>query len=200
MHPPVKMPRTVETEYATPRQVPPGTSEVKSTPGQGTETKAFMPRRNLLSLVEDFDRSLPTWPSSKPADTAATLADAHPYSCHQRSQRGLAKVAARTENSTGPRRCVNAQHGRPDCLHLGNDHRAARRGSNARPFPQRTSSCSSRPGTPCETTVRIGTPLTSLPTLLPARWPASSKPSVKSLSPFAAAPGCSRNDSAASNS
>jgi hypothetical protein len=50
------MPRTVQTEYATPTQVSPGTSGVKSTPGQGKETKAFMPRRNLLSLVEGFNR------------------------------------------------------------------------------------------------------------------------------------------------
>ena len=50
------MPRTVATEYATPTQVSPGTSGVKSTPGQGKETRAFMPRQNLLSLVEDFNR------------------------------------------------------------------------------------------------------------------------------------------------
>ena len=50
------MPRTVQTEYATPTEVSPGTSGVKSTPGQGKETKAFMPRRNLLSLVEGFNR------------------------------------------------------------------------------------------------------------------------------------------------
>lgn len=48
-----KMLRTVETEDPT---VSAGTSGVKSTLGQGTETKAFMLRRNLLSLLENFGR------------------------------------------------------------------------------------------------------------------------------------------------
>jgi long-chain acyl-CoA synthetase len=50
------MPRTIETEYPSPGGMAVGTLGVKSTSGQGTETKAFMPRQNLLSLFEDFRR------------------------------------------------------------------------------------------------------------------------------------------------
>jgi long-chain acyl-CoA synthetase len=50
------MPPTVETEDPAERCLSVAGTEVKSTPGQGTETKAFMPRRNLLTLFEDFAR------------------------------------------------------------------------------------------------------------------------------------------------
>jgi len=45
------MPRTVQTQYATPTEVSPGTSGVKSTPGQGKEhRRADRPRRFRESL------------------------------------------------------------------------------------------------------------------------------------------------------
>ena len=47
---------TVEAEPETLGRILAVTSEVKSTPGQGTETKPFMPRRNLLSVFENFGR------------------------------------------------------------------------------------------------------------------------------------------------
>ena len=50
------MQSTVETEYGRSLSVSDEVSEVKSQPGQGTETKPFMPRRNLLTLFNDFAR------------------------------------------------------------------------------------------------------------------------------------------------
>jgi long-chain acyl-CoA synthetase len=50
------MPPTVETESQTLAWISSDASGVESTPGQGTETKAFMPRRNLLTLFDDFAR------------------------------------------------------------------------------------------------------------------------------------------------
>src|SRR5262252_6406198 len=50
------MPPPVGTEYQTLEGVSARASGVKSTPGQGAETKAFMPRRNLLTLFADFSR------------------------------------------------------------------------------------------------------------------------------------------------
>src|SRR5215469_13798882 len=47
---------TAEAEYQTPEHVSARASGVKSTPGQSAETKAFMPRRNLLTLFADFSR------------------------------------------------------------------------------------------------------------------------------------------------
>jgi len=46
----------IGTEYGSSLRVLKETSEVKLSPGQGTETKAFMPRRNLLTLFDDFAR------------------------------------------------------------------------------------------------------------------------------------------------
>src|SRR5216110_2287492 len=50
------MPPIIEMECRTPPRVSARTSELESTPGQGKETKAFMPRRNLLTLFDDFAR------------------------------------------------------------------------------------------------------------------------------------------------
>jgi long-chain acyl-CoA synthetase len=50
------MQSSMETEYERCLRVCEEASEVKSSPGQGTETKAFMPRRNLLTLFNDFAR------------------------------------------------------------------------------------------------------------------------------------------------
>ena len=47
---------TLETEYGTSFRASGETSEVKSSPGQSTETKPLMPRRNLLTLFNDFAR------------------------------------------------------------------------------------------------------------------------------------------------
>src|SRR5215471_17009816 len=47
---------TAEAEYQTPERVSGRASGVKSTPGQSAETNAFMPRRNLLTLFNDFAR------------------------------------------------------------------------------------------------------------------------------------------------
>ena len=47
---------TIEVEYGRSLRVTGEASEVKSSPVQSTETKAFMPRRNLLTLFNDFAR------------------------------------------------------------------------------------------------------------------------------------------------
>lgn len=46
----------IEMEYGRSLRVCEEVSEVKSSPGQSIETKAFMPRRNLLTLFDDFAR------------------------------------------------------------------------------------------------------------------------------------------------
>jgi long-chain acyl-CoA synthetase len=51
------MPPIVEAESVTTHRLSATGSGVKSTLGQGKETKALMPRRNLLSLFDDFARS-----------------------------------------------------------------------------------------------------------------------------------------------
>jgi len=51
-----KMPSTVETENGISLRVASKGSEVKSSPEQSTESKAFMPRRNLITLFNDFSR------------------------------------------------------------------------------------------------------------------------------------------------
>src|SRR5690349_5711973 len=51
-----KMPSTAETGYGISLRGAGKGSEVKSSPGQSTESKAFMPRRNLLTLFNDFAR------------------------------------------------------------------------------------------------------------------------------------------------
>ena len=48
------MPATVEREYHNLPGIRAAASEVKSISGQGEQTKAFMPRRNLLALLDDF--------------------------------------------------------------------------------------------------------------------------------------------------
>ena len=50
------MQSAVEVEHGRTLRVLGETSEVKSSVGQSTETKAFMPRRNLLTLFDDFAR------------------------------------------------------------------------------------------------------------------------------------------------
>ena len=50
------MQSTVEVEQGKSLRVADEASEVKSSPGQSTETKAFMSRRNLLTLFNDFAR------------------------------------------------------------------------------------------------------------------------------------------------
>ena len=50
------MPSTAETEYERSLRASGEASEVESSPGQSKETKAFMPRRSLLTLLEDFAR------------------------------------------------------------------------------------------------------------------------------------------------
>jgi long-chain acyl-CoA synthetase len=50
------MQSTIEMEYGRSLRVSGETSEVKSSRGQSIETKAFMPRRNLLTLFDDFAR------------------------------------------------------------------------------------------------------------------------------------------------
>lgn len=50
------MQSAVETKHGRPLRVFDEAKDVKSSPGQGTETKAFMPRRNLLTLFNDFAR------------------------------------------------------------------------------------------------------------------------------------------------
>src|SRR5689334_17268734 len=50
------MPSTVEVEQGKSLRVADEASEVKSSPGQSTESKAFMPRRNLITLFNDFAR------------------------------------------------------------------------------------------------------------------------------------------------
>ena len=52
----LKMQPTIEVEYGRSLRVTGEASEVKSSPVQSTETKAFMPRRNLLTLFNDFAR------------------------------------------------------------------------------------------------------------------------------------------------
>src|SRR5690349_24297028 len=51
-----KMPSTAETGYGISLRGAGKGSEVKSSPGQSTESKAFMPRRNLITLFDDFSR------------------------------------------------------------------------------------------------------------------------------------------------
>ena len=51
-----KMQGTVEREHERPLRVFGEASEVESSAGQSIETKTFMPRRNLLSLFDDFAR------------------------------------------------------------------------------------------------------------------------------------------------
>src|SRR5215467_9989940 len=47
---------TIEMGYERSQRVAEEASEVKSSSGQSIETKAFMPRRNLLTLFDDFAR------------------------------------------------------------------------------------------------------------------------------------------------